>query len=92
MKNEFFDPATCPFEVLGFFEDLDDAVTGKPLGSRRIESPDRVLGANGRKEYIFTETIVLNKGHKQVELKASPKRSRRVIGTLQILCGKVKEK
>ena len=36
MKSKFFDPATCPFEVLGYFEDLDDAETGKPLGSRPV--------------------------------------------------------
>jgi len=91
MKNEFFDPATCPFEVLGFFESLDDVITGKPLGDRPAVL-DRAPGAASRKEYLLTKTISLNKGHRIVELKASPKRPRRVFGTLQILCGKLKGK
>jgi len=90
--NPFFNPEDCPFEVLGFREDLMDAVTGVMLGTREITEPDRPLGSNGVKEYTITETIVLKKGHKEFTLKASPQRPRRVLGMIQILCGKTKGK
>jgi|KBSSwiStaDraftv2_1062776.scaffolds.fasta_scaffold2271502_2 hypothetical protein len=86
----FFNPADCPFEVLGYREDLMDAMTGKLLGTREIPEPDRPLGSNGMKEYTITEAIVLKRGHKEFILKASPQRPKRVVGMIQILCGKVK--
>ena len=89
--NPFFNPADCPFEVLGFREDLMDAKTGKMLGTREIIDPDRPLGSNGLKEYIITEPIVLKRGPNEFTLKASPQRPRRVIGMIQLLCGRTKK-
>jgi hypothetical protein len=92
MKNEFFNPDECPFEVLGFYEDLTDADTREYYGSRRIESPDRPVGSPGMCEHIITENLVLQRGHRQNTLKASSKRPKRVVGVINILCGRTKEK
>ncbi len=89
-KNEFFNPDECPFEVLGFSEDLSDANTKEYYGSRKIESPDRPVGSPGIKEHTITENLTLNKGHKVVVLKASAKRPKHVIGIINIICGREK--
>lgn len=92
MKNEFFNPDECPFEVLGFFEDLIDVETNKCYGSRRLEVPTRPVGSPGMAEFTITENLELTKGHRTVILKASPKRPKRVVGIIHILCGRVKNK
>lgn len=89
--NQFLDPKDCDFEILGFAEDLDDE-SGKFLGSRIVAEPDRVLGAAGRKEYTLTENVAVTRGHRQDVIKASPKRPKKVFGTLLIVCGRVKSK
>lgn len=92
MKNEFFNPDECPFEVLGFSEDLIDANTREYYGSRRMEAPTRPLGSPGMLKYSITENLTLQKGHKQVVLKASPKRPKQVVGIINIICGREKSK
>lgn len=92
-KNEHFDSATCEFEVLGFFEDLTNAATGEYLGLRRIAEPTRPLGAAGALEFDLTENVVLQKGAVVYTLKTKrgPRR-RRVVGMIQVLCGRTKER
>lgn len=92
MKNEFFNPDECPFEVLGFFEDIVDIETNKCYGHRRLEAPTRPTGSDGMLEFTITEDLVLTKGHRTVVLKASPEKPRRVFGVIRILCGHVKNK
>jgi len=93
MKNEFFNPDDCPFEVLGFYEDLIDAETSKCYGHRRVEAPTRPLGAAGMGEvFTITENLELTKGHRTVILKASSEKPKRVVGRICILCGHVKGK
>lgn len=92
MKNEFFNPDECPFEVLGFSEDLLDARTKEYYGSRRMEAPTRPVGSPGMLEYDVTENLTLQKGHKVVVLKASPKKPKRVVGIITVLCGRTKDK
>lgn len=92
--NKHFDPATCPFEVHGFFEDWVDADTLKPMGSRMlpcIEAPGP-LGSTGIKKWTLTEPVTLTKGFKTVTVKASRKKPRRVMTMTMILCGKQKHK
>lgn len=91
-RSVFFDPADSPFEVFGFIEDLSNADTGKALGSRRVEVPDRPLGSPGLIEFYLTENVELEKGMKTVIVKASPKKPLRVTGMLIPLCGRVKKK
>lgn len=88
--NPYFDPATCPFECLGFFEELLDTTTGKCHGIRDVAEPDRPLGYAGRKWMTLTENVTLRKGHNTVVLKASPSKPKNVIAMLHVLCGKVK--
>jgi len=80
----------CPFEILGFFERLIDARTNKALGTRTVGRPDRPLGSAGMLEYDITETVTLRRGHKEMVLAASPKKPWRVIGQIEIFCGRVK--
>ncbi len=87
-----FIPADCPYEILGYFEELTDCATGKGLGSRRIAEPDRPCGSPGMKTFDLTEDVHLTKGMKEVVVKASPKRPRRVMAMIQILCGRIKSK
>ena len=88
--NKFFNPDDCPFEVLGFFERLINARTGKALGTRTLAEPTRKLGSEGYMEYDITQTVTLRKGHKEFVLKASLEKPVRVIGMIEIICGKVK--
>lgn len=90
MQNEFFNPADCPFEVIGFEEELLDVATNKVLGSYRIEQPTRKVGSEGRMEWDLTATVTLKKGHRTVVVTASPEKPRRVRGMINILCGPVK--
>lgn len=90
--NQFFNPDECPFEVIGFTEELVECKTNRLLGSRKITEPTRPLGSKGMIEFDLTEPTVLNKGHKEVTVKASPKKPVRVFGMIQIVCGRVKKK
>jgi hypothetical protein len=91
-KNEFFDPAECPFEVIGFAEELVDADTNQVLGSRPLAMPTRKTGSEGMLTYLLTENTPLEKGWKKTPtvVKASPQKPRRVNGMIIILCGKTK--
>jgi len=82
----------CPYEIVGFYEEFIalDLLTGygaRTLGTRRVETLDRVLGAAGRTELTLTEPLVLTKGAKQVTVKASKENPVKVAAMLQILCG-----
>lgn len=90
--NEHFDPATCPYEVHGFYEDYVDLDTLKSLGSRTLpdlEAP-RATGSPGIRNTVLTEPVTLVKGLKTVTIKASRKHPRRVQTMIMILCGKRK--
>lgn len=89
-KSEFFDPATCPFEVLGFQEELSHAVTKKFLGTRTVDKLTRPAGSPGMIEYVITENLVLAKGHKTVAIKASKKHPLPVVSMFQLICGHTK--
>lgn len=89
-KSEFFDPATCPYEVHGFYEELYDIERHRPLGDRMVQTIDRPLGSDGRKEIVLTETVTLKKGFKTITVKATPQRPVRCYSMFQLLCGKVK--
>ena len=91
-KNEYFDGADCAFEVLGFYEDILDATTHKFLGYRDVEEPTRPLGSTGFLAFELTVPTVLMRGGKQVLIRASLKRPRKVLGMLQVRCGRVKPK
>jgi len=91
--NPYFDPDNCPFEVLGFTEDLIDAKTGKLLGQRRLKEPTRPTGSPGMIEYDLTEpTEVTYSISKTKVINASPEKPVRVIGMIQIICGRVRHK
>lgn len=90
MKSEFFNPDDCEFEVLGFFEDLIDATTRKLIGSRDLDTPTRPTGSPGMLEYDITAPVQVTRGVKHFTLNASPKRPRRVLGIIQIKCGRKK--
>jgi len=85
-------PTNCPFEILGYIEEFDDAVTYKPLGFRKIAEPDRPCGSPGRREILLTEPLSLLKGYKEtpVVVRASCDYPRRVMAMIQIICGKMK--
>lgn len=83
-----FIPTDCPFEILGYIEEFDDAETFKSLGFRRVPEPDRPTGSPGRKEYVLTEPLNLLKGYRQIPV--AIKSGRRVIASIQIICGKEK--
>jgi hypothetical protein len=81
------------FEIHGYFEELGvcSGDSFRLLGTRSIEKPvDRPLGVAGRREYILTETVVLNKGHKQATIKASPAKPIRCFGHAHALCGRAR--
>ena len=89
-----FNYESCPFEVHGFFEEVIDLETGKLLGTRTIEKPDRPTGSSGLQYIILTEDLRLVKGYKKapVTVKASTKSPRQVMTMVQIICGRMKEK
>ena len=85
-------------EHLGYFEEflllLPNGCLPKGMGSRifPIELPrdqnGRKLGFAGRREFTVTETIILNKGHRQVAYKASQQKPLQVSTMLQRMEGK----
>ncbi len=88
---KFFDPDACMFETHGFFEELFEPDTGRVLGIRKITEPDRPLGSEGRKEYEITQDTEVKKGYRKlVTLRASAKRPLRVVGMIQVICGRLK--
>lgn len=90
--NQFLDPATCEYEVLGFFEELWEPEFNRFLGQRNVQL-DRPLGEAGRKEYTFTEDLLLTKGHREgIRVRASKKKPIKAYGVIQIICGKIKAK
>ena len=89
--NEFLNPDDCPYEIAGFFEEIFDAEFGNFLGVRRLSEPDRPLGHAGRKEFAITEDVILVKGTKDKLYRASRKKPLKVVGMLQIVCGRTKE-
>lgn len=88
--NPFYNPADCEFEVVGYFEELIDPETTKLLGVRTVAEPTRPIGSPGRLEYKLVQDTVLRKGVKTVVVKASPAKPVRVVGMLQVLCGRTK--
>lgn len=95
MSEQFYDPETFPFEVLGFFEELilkggGGAYGYKLLGTRRIPRLTRLPGSDGRITVILTEPVALDKGHKTVRVKASKEHPLECFSMLQIICGKAK--
>lgn len=92
MNNPYFNPDNCEWEVLGFFEELQDANTNKVYGYRLVAQPDRPMGSAGRKEYILTQNITVRRGPKEVVIKATAQKPVRVRGMLQVLCGRAKKK
>lgn len=87
--NEHLDPVTYPFEVVGLFEELIEP-GGKCIGTRRLdcEQCPRPLGAAGRIEVSFTESFLVQRGHKLHLIKASPAKPVKVWSMLQVLCGR----
>lgn len=95
--NQFFNPETdSPFEVLGFFEEYIELKTEKRqlLGWRKLEvdAAPRALGSDGRVEKTLIQPIVLRKGLKDVEIKASISNPLHVVTMVQPLCGKLKDR
>ena len=84
-----FIPVNPDYEIVGYIEIFDDLETYKCLGFRRLTEPDRPTGSPGRKDYVLTENLELLKGYKNtpVTVKASRKAPRRVVGTIEIICG-----
>jgi hypothetical protein len=78
------------FEVLGYFEDVFDLDAQKSLGTRKVENPDprRVCGFHGKMEETVTVPLLLNRGHKQIVVPASPSKPLRIQTTLQRICGR----
>lgn len=90
-SNPFFNPDDCIFEVHGFFEELFEPDTGKVLGIRSIDEPTRPLGSLGLLEYEITQDTPLRKGYrKQIILRASKQKPVRVVGMIQVRCGRLK--
>ncbi len=87
-----FIPTNCPFEILGYVEELTVPSTGKLIGSRRLDEPTRPCGSPGMIEFELTEDTQLTKGYKNVPVvvKASKKNPIRVASMIQIICGKQK--
>lgn len=78
------------FEVMGYFEEVMDARTGKCLGTRRVDpDPARKCGYHGQREETATKPLVLQRGHKTITVFASAAKPLQVKTTLQILCGRM---
>jgi hypothetical protein len=92
MNTKFFNPEECPFEVIGFREDLSDRRTHKMLGTRNLAEPTRPVGSPGLAQFDLTEPTALMKNGLVVTIKASPKNPVPVESIIIVLCGRVKEK
>ena len=79
------------FEYAGWFEEIFDVKLNKLLGTRKCdEQPGRKIGYDGEKEIIITQTITIQRGHKEIEVTASEKSPRRLRTRYLPLCGRVK--
>lgn len=85
------------FQHLGYFEEFMLSREGcdpKGIGCRLLplqlpeDQSGRVLGVYGRREFKLTETIVLQKGHREVTYKASVKHPLLVSTMLQKMEGR----
>lgn len=65
---------SAPFEHLGYFETVIDVLTGRVLGNRLNVTPrkGRLIGFNGQEEETYTSDVVLNRGAKNIVVKATP--------------------
>ena len=88
--NKFFNPDTCPFEAVGFYEELIDVETAKVHGWRIVKEPTRPIGSDGRVQLTLVEPTTLLKGTREVVVKASSKRPIKVWSMFQVICGKSK--
>lgn len=91
----FFNPNDYPFEILGVFEEFTEPQTGAFIGIRDVPGADRLIGSPGTKEIVLTENLTLRKPNLKatpVLVKASKQQPRTVLATLQLRCGKLKEK
>lgn len=78
------------FEIVGYFEDLTDAQTGKVYGTRKVPLQlGREFGVNGALTIELTQNTEIDRGHKKYVIKASPKKPVRVITHLNKLCGRM---
>jgi hypothetical protein len=87
--GEYFGPDNLTDEWRGYFETLEEVSPYRYLGMRLMpELPiGRLPGANFCVDFDLKENLTLLKGHKQVIIKASPKRPLRVRSTIGILGG-----
>jgi hypothetical protein len=76
--------------ILGFFEELITVNDPrKCLGTRVVQfEPGRKLGADGIRALTLTEDFTLQRGHKTVTFKASPKKPVVVETMVQMLNGR----
>ena len=78
------------FEYHGCFEDVFDLRTRTCLGTRKVaEQPGRAFGYAGRREEIVTEPLKLQRGHKEIVIKASKENPLHIQTTLQHICGRM---
>jgi hypothetical protein len=89
--NQFFNPADCEWEVLGFFEEYlqVDLDWPKLLGCAILpdtEAP-RALGSAGQISRTLTAPVQLKRGTKTILVKASPQKPIHVKCMVQAICG-----
>lgn len=94
--NQFFNPETCPYHAVGFFEEYIDMDSERKqcLGwvLLDVDQAPRALGSDGIVFRTLTAPITLTHGLKQVVVKATPQRPRHVKCMVQVRCGKQKER
>lgn len=91
-RSAFFDPSLCEYRVHGFFEELVDVDTNKVYGVRVHRQATRPLGSLGREVQVLTQDEWLHKGTRQVLLRASKAKPKKVWAMLQAICGSLKPK
>lgn len=69
-----------PFHEHGYFETVIEDLTGRVLGNRLDVTPEpgRVIGFNGQRIETWTANVTLNRGHRDIVVKASPKKPLKV--------------
>ena len=79
------------FHNFGYFETYSDSLTGRVLGNMVGVTPEpgRKIGFNGTMEKVMTRDFVLNRGPKNVTVKASPKKPLKVSTILFPLTGRI---
>ena len=92
MNLEFFNPAECPFEILGFREDISHRRTRKMLGTRYLTEPTRPVGSPGFIQSELTEPTILIKNGVTITVKASLQKPVPIESMIIVLCGRVKKK